>query len=77
MAKAKWLNIGSLNKKKSGGLYIKVENDVVLKKGQYLQLKDAKEGLAWAVENNKITQEKADEIAQFKKYDVVLAPDLK
>lgn len=73
--KKPWLTVGSLSKKKSGGLYIKVENDVTLKKGQYLQLRDAKQGLEWAVETGKITQEKADEIAQFKKYDVFLAPE--
>ena len=72
--KTKWLNVGSLCSSKKGSLYIKIENDITLKKGQYLNLQDAEKGLNFAVEKGSLTREKADEILQFKKYDVVLPP---
>jgi hypothetical protein len=65
---AKWVRVGTVCKKKSGtGTYFKIDNDVTLKKGQYLNIQDprARRG---------ITQEDMDKIPDFVVREFYLAP---
>jgi hypothetical protein len=68
MSKPKRLKVGTILKGKDGKPdYIKVDNDVTLKKGEFLELESAKTMLAKAdeLENlGKITPEIADKIRE-------------
>lgn len=76
---AKWTKVGSLRKSQKGGLYIKVDTDANLKKGDALQLKDPRKGLDEAVANGRMSQEKADElkakIPDYIRYEVTLVTE--
>lgn len=71
---AKWNKVGSLRKSQKGSLYIKVDADVTLKKGQSLQLTDPRKSLDQSVASGRLTQEKADSIREkipdYIRYDV-------
>lgn len=66
--KAKWTKVGSVMKKKDGtGTYIKVANDVVLKKDTYLNIQDPRKRPG-------ITPEQLAKIPDFVKAEIFLAP---
>lgn len=76
---AKWTQIGSLRKSKKGGLYIKVDADVSLKKDAALQLQDPRKKLDEAVAAGRMEQGEADEkkakIPDYIRYNVVNVED--
>lgn len=75
----KWTKVGSLRKSKAGGLYIKVDADVSLKKDSALNLQDPRKGYTRSVESGKMSQEQADEkiskIPDYIRFDVFLIED--
>lgn len=81
MANSQWKKLGSLRKSQKGSLYIKIDEDVTLTKGMSLQLKDPRKSLDAAVENGKMSSEKAEEIKakipDYIRYEVIQAPDNK
>lgn len=69
MAKTRRVDIGSVCKSKDPGKpdYIKIANDVVLKRGQFLNLESKAQRLASlteAVEAGKLSEEVADKIRE-------------
>lgn len=78
---SQWKKLGSLRKSQKGGLYIKLDEDISLKKGQSVQLKDPRKSLDQAVEAGRMSSEKAEEmkakIPEYIRYDLILAPDNK
>ena len=79
MANTAWKKLGSLRKSQKGSLYIKLDEDISLKKGQSVQLKDPRKSLDAAVEAGRMSSEKAEEmkakIPEYIRYDLILAPD--
>jgi len=76
-----WKKLGTLRKSQKGSLYIKLDSDVTLKKGQSITLKDPKKSLDAAVEAGRMSAEKAEEIKakipDYIKYELLLGPDNK
>lgn len=76
-----WKNVGSLRKGKTGSLYITVQEDVVLKKGDVLQLQDPRKkleaGAAAGRMSTEAAQERIAKIPDYVRYDVVLPPPKK
>lgn len=72
---AKWNKVGSLRKSQKGSLYIRLDTDLSLKKGESLQLRDPKKSLDEAVAKGRMTSEKAEElkskIPDYIRYDLV------
>lgn len=69
MAKSRRVDVGSVLKSKEPGKadYIKIDKDIVLKKGQYLNLETKAQrlaSLAQAVEDGKLSEEIADKIRE-------------
>lgn len=64
MAKSEWKQVGTVLKSKDAGKpnYIKIKETVTLEAGTVLQIRDPRESLEEAVENGKMSREKADEI---------------
>lgn len=79
MANKEWLKLGTLRKSKAGGLYIKLDADVSLKKDQSVMLKDPRKSLDAAVEAGRMTSEKAEgikaKIPDYIRYELILGPD--
>ena len=73
-----WINdIGTINKSKKGNLYIQLDKDVVLKKGDRLVLKNKKEEILNSVESGKITEDRGQELIEklhFIKYSIHQPP---
>jgi sulfite reductase beta subunit-like hemoprotein len=73
-----WKKIGSLRKSQKGSNYLKIDNDVTLKKGDVVQLQDPRKSLDAAVAAGRMDSEKAEgikaKIPEYIKYDLVLAP---
>lgn len=73
---AKWTKVGSLRKSKAGGLYIKFDADVTLKKDSALNLQDPRKKIAQSIEAGRLTEVKGNEmlgkIPEFIRYDVML-----
>lgn len=61
---AKWTKVGSLRKSKAGGLYIKVDANVTLKKDSALQLQDPRKKITESIEAGRLTQEKGTEMLE-------------
>jgi hypothetical protein len=61
---AKWTKVGSLRKSKAGGLYIKVDADVSLKKDSALSLQDPRKKIADSLAAGRLTEEKAAEFTE-------------
>jgi len=77
--KNEWVNgVGTINKSKSGNLYINIDIDeIVLKKGDRLTLTKKTDNIDRSVEAGKITEERAEELKEklhFIKYDINKAP---
>jgi hypothetical protein len=74
-----WINdIGTINKSKSGNLYIKIDKDFTVKQGQRLILKNKKEEILNSVDAGKITEERGQELIEklhFIKYSIHLPPN--
>ena len=77
----KWVKVGTLLTSKPGKkdkYYIEVQEDVVLKKGQFLQVRDPRTSLEGAVASGKMSAEKAQEITakipDFVKFELILPP---
>lgn len=74
-----WKKVGSLRKSQKGDNYIKIDDDVTLKKGAALQLKDPRKSLDQAVENGRMSAENAAErkakIPDYIRYELILPPD--
>ena len=73
-----WINdIGTINKSKQGNLYINVDKDFTVRKGQRLILKNKKEEILNSVEAGKISEERGQELIEklhFIKYSIHLPP---
>lgn len=78
--KSAWLKVGEilLSNKREGELYIKMKEDVTLKVGQTLQIKDPRKSLEEAVNAGRLTEEKAEtilsKIPDFVCYELILPP---
>lgn len=76
---AKWNKIGSLRKSEKGSLYLKIDSDASLKKGQSLQLMDPRKSIDRAVENGKMTSDQAEErkakIPEYVRYEAFLVTE--
>lgn len=74
-----WKKLGSLRKSQKGGLYIKMDEDVTLKKGQSIQLTDPRKSLDKAVEAGRMSGEKAEgikaKIPDYIRYDLHLVEE--
>jgi hypothetical protein len=74
----KWINdIGTINKAKSGNLYINIDKDFEVKKGDRLVLKSKKEEILASVESGKISEERGEELIEklhFIKYTIHQPP---
>lgn len=79
MASKKWQNnVMSIQESKSENLYIRVNEDVVLKKGQNLVLKDKQESLDESLKDGRITEERHAELSDklnFIKYEISVPPN--
>lgn len=78
MSNNQWRKIGSMRKSKTGGTYIKIDEDVTLSKDAVIQVQDPRKKLDEAVESGRLTSEKAEAIrAKIPDYilrDLVLPP---
>lgn len=76
---ATWTKVGSLRKSKSGGLYIKVDANVTLKKDSALNLQDPRKKLQSSVDAGRLTETQAEEILakipEYIKYEVFLVEE--
>ncbi len=76
-----WKRVGTLQKSKAGGLYVKITEDVTLAKDSALTLQDPRKKLEESVKAGRLTEDRAREIAakipDFVKYEVYLAPNKK
>jgi hypothetical protein len=64
MAK-KWVNdVATINKSKTGNLYIQINEDFSVKKGDRLVLKSKKEEILASAEKGAITVERAEELIE-------------
>jgi hypothetical protein len=79
MANKPWARVGTLKKSKAGNLYITVEDDITLKKGATIMLKDPRKELAESKAAGRLDADKADamiaKIPEFVRYNLSLAPD--
>lgn len=77
---AKWLKVGEIltSNKKEGELYIKMKEDVSLKTGQTLQIRDPRKSLEEAVNAGRLSEDKAEtilsKIPDFVRYELILPP---
>lgn len=79
MAKSKWLDVGTvLRKKDGGGSYIRIKENVSLKKDTILQVQDPREKLDRLAEAGHMSPDEAEErkarIPDFVLFDIVLPP---
>lgn len=78
MANDKWLQVGTIRKSKDGKLYMKLSEDVDLKKDDVLQIQDPRKRLDMFAETGKITAEVAAErkakIPEYIRHEVILPP---
>lgn len=76
--KPKWLVVGSLRKNQKGDFYIKMNEDISLKKDQSLTVRDVRKNIQNLAARGFITETEAQEriakIPEYVKYDLVLAP---
>ena len=75
MSNVKWLNVGSILKSKKGISYIKIDQDVSLKKDDVLFLKNKQEDIKEQVERGTITEERGQELLEklhFIKFNILL-----
>lgn len=79
MASKKWQNnVMSIQDSKNGNLYIRVNEDISLKKGQNLVLKDKQEALDESLKDGRITVERHAELSDklnFIKYEISVPPN--
>lgn len=75
----KWTKVGSLRKSKAGGLYIKVDANVTLKKDSALNLQDPRKKVQSGVDAGRLTETQAEEmlakIPEYIRYDVFLVEE--
>ena len=73
-----WINdIGTINKSKKGNLYIQLDKDCVMKKGDRLVLRSKKDDILKSVQTGKITEERGEELIEklhFIKYSIHQPP---
>jgi len=73
-----WINnIGSINKSKNGNLYISVDKDFAVKKGDRLVLKSKKLEIEDSVKAGRIDEERGEELLkklEFIKYSIHQPP---
>lgn len=79
MSKGKWLKVGQILTKKDGNGYnVKIDADVTLKKGTYLQVTKPQDEIQRLVANGIITEEQGEErlakIPDFVKFNLILPP---
>lgn len=76
---ATWTKVGTLRKSKAGGLYIKVEGDVALKKDSSLSLQDPRKKLDASVAAGRMTADEAEarkaKVPEYIKYEVYSVED--
>ena len=73
----KWLHFGDIMKSKDGKLYIKVREDVELKKDQMIVMKKKSDQIKSQHESGFITEERMNELLEklsFIKYELLLPP---
>lgn len=73
-----WKTVGSVRKNEKGNFYLKVTEGITLSKDDVLQLQDPRKKLKESVAAGRLTEERAEELAnkipEYVKYDVVLPP---
>ncbi len=73
-----WVNdIGTINKSKNGNLYINIDKDLSVKKGDRLILRSKKKEIEASVEAGKISEERGEELQEklhFIKYTIHQPP---
>lgn len=73
-----WKKVGSLRKNSKGNFYIKLDEDVTLKKDDVVSVQDPRKKLKESVAAGRLSQEKADEIAtkipEYIRYELFLTP---
>ncbi len=73
-----WKNdLGTINKSKAGNLYINIDKDHVIKKGDRLILKSKKQEIEASVTSGKISEERGEELKtklEFIKYTIHAPP---
>jgi hypothetical protein len=57
----KWTKVGTIRKSQKKSLYLKLDEDLSLKKGAVLQLQDPRVSLDRMVQAGKLTEDKAKE----------------
>jgi hypothetical protein len=70
-------NVGTINESKAGKLYINIDEDFNVKRGERLILKSKKEEILDSVQAGKISEERAEELLQklhFIKYTIHQPP---
>lgn len=76
---AKWTKVGTLRKSKAGGLYIKVEGDVTLKKDSSLNLQDPRKKIDQAVAAGRMSADEGEgrkaKVPEYIKYEVYSVED--
>jgi len=76
---ATWTKVGTLRKSKAGGLYIKVEGDVSLKKDSSLSLQDPRKKLDASVAAGRMTADEAEgrkaKVPEYIKYEIYSVED--
>ena len=78
MSDKEWVNdLGTINESKNGKLYIKIDKEITLKKGDFISLKSKKQEILDSVESGKINEERGNELMEklaFIKYTLHKAP---
>ncbi len=80
MSKGKWVQIGTVmkNRDPKKANYIKIKQDITLKEGTVLQIRDPRTSLADAVAAGRMSEEKAAELTEkipdFVLKEIVLPP---
>lgn len=73
-----WINdIGTINKSKNGNLYINIDKDFEVKKGDRLVLKSKAKEIQASVDSGKISEERGEELLEklaFIKYTIHQPP---
>lgn len=78
MSAQQWRKIGTVRKSKTGGNYIKIDEDVTLSKDAVVQLQDPRKKLEDSVAAGRLTEEKAEairsKIPDYIRFELVLPP---
>jgi len=81
-ANKQWTKVGALCTSKPGAkskYYIKVDSDVTLKKGQFLNVQDPRDNIKQGISAGRLTEEKGEallaKIPEYIKFDLVLVTE--